>query len=168
VRRQPHAPAGPATSAAPAPAITGNGPPSPEEKKVCARHYLEAIDRGDLAALDQTLSPDSATTSRAVPHRSIGRSTGQFLTAFYAACPDLRHSVENMIAAGNRVAARATDRSTQRGELMGIPPTGKAFTITGINIVRIADGRIVEEWVVFDQLGLLQQLGVLPASSQGL
>ncbi len=51
----------------------------------------------------------------------------------------------------------------QRGKLMGILPTGKQFTITGINIVRVAGGRIVEEWVVFDQLGMLQQLGVMPA-----
>ncbi len=134
-----------------------------EENKALARRYLDAIDRQDLAALDQVLSPDYRYHLPGSPEPLDRERHRQFLTTFYAACPDLSHTVEDMIAEGDRVATRATDRGTQRGELMGIPPTGKQFTITGINIVRVAGGRIVEEWVVFDQLGMLQQLGIMPS-----
>jgi steroid delta-isomerase-like uncharacterized protein len=136
---------------------------SVEEHKALARRYLAAIDRGELAALDQVLSPDYRYHLPGVPAPLDRERHRQFLTAFYAACPDLSHTVEDVVAEGDKVATRATDRGTQRGELMGIPPTGKPFTITGINIVRVAGGRIAEEWVVFDRLGLLQQLGVVPA-----
>jgi steroid delta-isomerase-like uncharacterized protein len=90
----------------------------------------------------------------------------QFLTTFYSAFPDLGHTVEDQIAEGDRVATRATNRGTYRGELMGIPPTGKQFTVTGINIVRVSGGRIVEEWVNFDTLGMMQQLGVISQPGQ--
>ncbi len=136
---------------------------STEQNKALACRYLEAIDRGDLAALDQILSPDYCYHLPGSPEPLDRERHRQFLTTFYDACPDLSHTVEDMIAEGDRVATRATDRGTQQGELMGIPPTGKPFTITGINIVRVAGGRIVEEWVVFDQLSMLQQLGVVPA-----
>ncbi len=139
---------------------------STEEHKALVRRYLEAIDRGDLAALDEILSPDFRYHLPGSPEPLDRAGHRHFLTTFYAACPDLSHTVEDMIVEGDRVATRATDRGTQRGELLDIPPTGKSFTITGINIVRIADGRIVEEWVVFDQLGLMQQLGVIPSPGQ--
>ncbi len=139
---------------------------STEQNKALARRYFEAIDRGDLAALDQILSPDFRYHLPGSPAPLDRAGHRHFLTTFYAACPDLSHTVEDIVAEGDRVATRATDRGTQRGELMGIPPTGKQFTITGINIVRVAGGRIAEEWVVFDQLGMLQQLGVMPGPGQ--
>jgi steroid delta-isomerase-like uncharacterized protein len=137
-----------------------------EQNKTLARRYLAALDRGDLAALDEILSPDYRYHLPGGPAPLDWEQHRQFLTTFYSACPDLSHTVEDMIAEGDRVATRATDRGTQRGELMGIPPTGKPFAITGINIIRIAGGRIAEEWVVFGQLGMLQQLGVMPAPGQ--
>jgi hypothetical protein len=68
-----------------------------------------------------------------------------------------------MLAEGDRVVTRWTARGTHRGELMGIPPTGKPVTMTGITINRLEGGKVVEDWTVFDQLGLLQQLGAIPA-----
>jgi predicted ester cyclase len=73
-----------------------------------------------------------------------------------------RFTIEDVIAEGDKVVARWTSRGTQRGEFFGIPPTNKQGTATGIDMLRIADGKFVEHWLVFDQFGLLQQLGVIP------
>jgi predicted ester cyclase len=75
----------------------------------------------------------------------------------------IQHFVEDSIAERDKVAYRWTYRGTHQGELMGIGPTGKEVQITGITIDRISGGRVEEEWNRFDQLGMLQQLGVVPA-----
>ena len=81
---------------------------------------------------------------------------------FLKAFPDLHLTVEDMIAEGDKVVTRFTSRGTQTGAFMGIPPTGKQVTVSSIVIARIADGKIVEEWGLDDQMGMLQQLGVIP------
>jgi predicted ester cyclase len=80
----------------------------------------------------------------------------------YSATPNLSHTIEDMLAEGDRVAVRLTARGTHTGEFMGIPPTGKQVTVTGTVICRIAEGKIQEDWFNSDALGLLQQLGVIP------
>jgi predicted ester cyclase len=72
-----------------------------------------------------------------------------------------------MIAEGDKVASRVTLSATHQGEFQGIPPTGKQVTQTGIDLLRIAGGKVVERWGEFDNLGLLQQLGVLPPPGPG-
>lgn len=84
------------------------------------------------------------------------------ITAF----PDARFTVEDLIAERDRVASRYTFRGTHQGDLMGIPPTGKQVTVTGIIVNRIVNGKSEEGWLNFDALGMLQQLGVAPASGQ--
>ena len=71
-----------------------------------------------------------------------------------------------MIAEGDKVVCRLTWHGTHQGKFMGIPPTGKHETFTSIDIVRLADGKFVEHWNVVDHLGMLQQLGVIPAPGQ--
>ena len=85
-----------------------------------------------------------------------------YLTAF----PDLHFTVEDMIAEGDKVVARLTTQGTQTGPFLGIPPTGKHTSIGCIDINRMAGGKSVEHWLEMDTLGLLQQLGVIPESSQ--
>jgi len=85
-----------------------------------------------------------------------------YVTAF----PDLHFTVEDMIAEGDKVVARLTARGTQAGAFMGIPPTGKQASITAIDINHMAGGKSVEHWLEMDTLGLLQQLGVIPAPGQ--
>ena len=85
-----------------------------------------------------------------------------YLTAF----PDLYFTVEDLIAEGDKAVARLTVRGTQQGVFMGIPPTGKHVTVTAIDINRFAGGKSVEHWLNMDTLGLLQQLGVIPAPGQ--
>ncbi len=80
---------------------------------------------------------------------------------FRSAFPDLHFTVEDMIAEGDKVASRYTARGTHRGELMGLPPTGRGVTEVGIMISRLAEGKLVEDWHSPDNLGLIQQLGVV-------
>jgi steroid delta-isomerase-like uncharacterized protein len=86
----------------------------------------------------------------------------QAVTAFRIAFPDLIYTVEDEIAEGDLVMARFTARGTHRGPFLGVAPTGRVVTYAGIDVNRIRDGRIVESWVQYDALGLLQQLGIVP------
>jgi steroid delta-isomerase-like uncharacterized protein len=83
----------------------------------------------------------------------------QHISAGMTAFPDLQLTIEDMIAEGDKVVVRYTLRGTQQGETQGIPPTGKRVTVPGIFICRCAGGKIVEEWDMWDELGLFQQLG---------
>jgi predicted ester cyclase len=86
---------------------------------------------------------------------------------FFAAFPDGRFSVEDMIAEGDRVVSRYTFRGTHQGVwITGTPPTGKQVTLSGNEIHRIVDGKVVEQWSEFDTLSALQQFGVIPAPGQ--
>ncbi len=87
----------------------------------------------------------------------------QYIVLFHAAFPDAHITLEDTIAEEDKVASRWILRGTHQGELRGVPPTGKQVTVTEIGINRIAGGKFEESWVNFDVLGLLQQLGVIPA-----
>src|SRR5215208_5272338 len=76
--------------------------------------------------------------------------------------PDLRFTIEDLAAEGDKVIARFTMSATHRGELWGIPLTGKQLTLTAMEIYRIAEGKIDEQWVILDALGMMQQLGAIP------
>ena len=82
---------------------------------------------------------------------------------FRTAFPDVRFTVEDQIADGDLLANRFTVRGTHQGEFMGIPPTGKQATVSGIDMIRVRDGKVVEHWVQMDQMGLMQQLGLMPS-----
>ena len=87
----------------------------------------------------------------------------EFITGYLAGFPDGRITIDGQLAEGDMVATRWTGRGTHQGELMGIPPTGKQVTVSGITISRVKNGKVVEEWSNWDTLGMLQQLGVVPA-----
>src|SRR5262245_41252789 len=89
-------------------------------------------------------------------HRQFGLST-------YSAFPDLERPVDDVFAEGDKAVARWTSSGTHLGDYMGAPPTGKRLTTSGITIFRFEDGKVVEEWIQSDMLGLLQQVGALPA-----
>ena len=90
----------------------------------------------------------------------------QLIGMYIAAYPDLHHAVEDQIAEGDTVVTRWTGTGTHQGDLLGMAPTGKPAKVMGIWIHRLAGGKIVESWNVWDTLGMLQQLGVVPASGQ--
>jgi steroid delta-isomerase-like uncharacterized protein len=85
------------------------------------------------------------------------------LQAMHSAFPDLRMTVDDVIAEGDKVVQRRTYQGTHKGELFGIPATGKSISVSQITVSRVAGGKFVEEWAETDFLGLLQQLGVVPA-----
>ena len=87
----------------------------------------------------------------------------QFYNDFLAAYPDGSLTIETQFAEGDYVATRWTGRGTQKGELMGIPATGKQVTVSGITISRLWDGKVAEEWTTWDTLGMMRQLGAVPA-----
>ena len=133
-----------------------------DNKAVVRRFYEEVMNQKKRAVLDEVF--DLNVVDHFAPPGTPGglegarQTLGMFLTAF----PDLHFTVEDLIAEGDKVVARATLSGTQQGAFMGIPPTGKHVTMTGIDINRFVGGKSVEHWVEMDTLGLMQQLGVIP------
>lgn len=138
------------------------------ENKAIVRRFFELFSRGDLETIGrELLSPEIAVHFPGMPGPLNLEGYRQVGLMFRAAFPDIQDTVEDQIADGDKVVTRITSHGTHQGELMGIPATGKQYTATAIVIDRIAAGRIVERWMQFDQLGMLQQLGVVPSLGQG-
>jgi steroid delta-isomerase-like uncharacterized protein len=93
-------------------------------------------------------------------------STKRVFMMFREAFPDLKYTVEDVIAEGDKVVQRQTAHGTMTGAFQGMPATGKQATWTETHIVRFANGKIVERWADVDQVGMLQQLGLMPSPSQ--
>lgn len=140
---------------------------SAENKAIMQRYFEEAWNKGNLSVLDEIVSPDYVNHNPPVPGLPPGpEGLKPVFQAGRAAFPDLHYTIEEQIADGDKVVTRWTSRGTHRGELMGIPATGKQVNITGIHIARIVGGKIVEHWRQSDDLGMLQQLGVVPSPGQ--
>jgi steroid delta-isomerase-like uncharacterized protein len=139
---------------------------STEDNKALARRgFEETLNQRNLTVLDELHVHDFMYHS---PSRTIqGREPfKQFMSMLLTTFPDLHVSIEDVIGEGDRVVVRFTLRGTHQGELMGIAPTGKQVAMTGISIIRVANGKFLEEWANTDWLGLLQQLGVISAPGQ--
>ena len=138
---------------------------SAEANRALVYRVVEEVwTRGHLAVVDETFAPDyhEHNPRFGLPPGPEGYKQG--VAALRAAFPDLRLTLEDLVAAGDKVAFRYTMRGTHRGPLPGLPPTGRAFAITGMVLARIAAGRVVERAGNQDELGLLQQLGAFPAA----
>lgn len=135
-----------------------------EDNKALVRRYVEEVfNQRHLAAVETFIAAEDVdhTLPPNLPTNLAGTKTA--IALFLRAIPDLRISIEDVVAEGDRVAIRYTSRGTQRGPFGPLPATGRRVMISSYLIARIADGKIVEMWGLDDQLGLLQQLGVLPA-----
>jgi steroid delta-isomerase-like uncharacterized protein len=138
-----------------------------EQNKAVVRRVLEEVwNEGNLALIDELVEATHVDhdSPPGLPSGSAGMK--QFVSMFRTAFPDLHSIVEDQVAEGDKVVTRWTAAGTHRGSLMGIPATGKEVTMTGITINRLAGGKVVETWNTFDQLGLMQQLGVVPPPGQ--
>jgi predicted ester cyclase len=134
-----------------------------EDNKALVRRFVEELfNQKHLAIIDELIDANylDHTPDVALPPGPEGYR--QFASLNLTAFPDSHIIIEDQIAEGDKVVSRYTSQGTHTGDFMGIAPTGKSITITGIEINRIAAGKIVEGWSNFDLLGLLQQLGVLP------
>ena len=139
---------------------------STESNKVVARRFLEEIfGQGKLAVADEIVAPDHVDRGPgALPGLPPGPEGSKMVVTVYRnAFPDIQFTIDEQIAEGDKVVTRWTGFGTHKGVLAGIPPTGKSATVTGIGVDRIVNGKIVESWGIFDQFGMLQQLGIIPA-----
>jgi len=126
---------------------------SSEANKALARRIVEEMwNTKNLNVVDEVYSPEFGGGHEA---------TKQFVTAHLAIFPDLHITIQDQIAENDLVATRYVMRATQQCEFANIQPAGKQFTVTGIEMHRFADGKLVELWNVVDALGMLQQLGVI-------
>ncbi len=132
-----------------------------EENKAIVRRLLEeAYSTGNLAVVDEIIAPDYVHTGNSGRIVTGIEFIKQQITIERTIFPDLRVTIEEMIAEGDKVVARWTLRGTHQGEWRGIPPTGKEVTSTGVDIHRIVGGKIVEDWRKRDRMDVMQQLGV--------
>ena len=140
---------------------------SAEENKAIQRRFFdELFSKGHLRVADEIVAA-TYVNHDAVPGETPGREgLKQFVSFVRTAFPDLRFTVEDQIAEGDKVVARWTATGTHRAEFAGVPATGKPVRITAINIHRVAEGQIQEGWLNWDALGTLQQLGAIPAPGQ--
>lgn len=135
-----------------------------ENKAIARRAYEKLFSEGQYALADELYA---STHVNYFPGNPPGLPAGveglkQLIGLYRSAFPDLHFTIEDQIAEGDKVVTRTTTTGTNTQPLMGMPATGKSAVVTGIQIDRIVDGKIVETWGNFDQLGLLQQLGVIP------
>lgn len=137
-----------------------------EDNKALARRFFQEFwDQKNLVVANELIAATHVDHTPGSPPALPPGPEGfkQFASIYFAAFPDLRLTIEDMVAEGDTVVTRWTSHATHAGNLMGIPPTGKSTTVTGITINRIAGGKAVETWTNFDMLGLLQQIGAIPA-----
>lgn len=130
-------------------------------KKLVRRIYEEALNDRHLEVLDDLVAQNYVENSP-LPGQGNGLEgiRERYRTLIQALDP--RFTIEDLIAEADRVAVRWTNSGTHVGELFGIPPTGRSFSIPGIDIYRLEDGKLAEHWDVVDMYGLMMQLGLLP------
>jgi steroid delta-isomerase-like uncharacterized protein len=141
----------------------------PEENEALVRRYFEEIwNKGNLELIDELF------TTNFVRHGPVGtegevRSLEGFkglVSSYRSGLPDLQIPIEDLIAEGDRVVTRWTAYGTHQGELLGNAPTGNQATVTGILVDRVSGGKIEEEWVAYDTLHFMQQIGGVAASGR--
>jgi steroid delta-isomerase-like uncharacterized protein len=134
-----------------------------DAKSLVLRYYTEVLNGGDVNVLDE-IAIDDYVEHHPFPGQANGRDDLKARARLLlAAFSPLSFSVEDVIADGDRVAVRWRSSGTHSGEFLGIPPTGRPYTIEGIDIHRLEHGRLAEHWHVVDQFGQMQQLGLLPS-----
>lgn len=137
-----------------------------DENKNVVRRWVEEVQTAPrLEVIDEIFAPDIVNHDPEGPLPSPQGAKGirAFFETMFAAFPDFKAVIEEQIAEGDKVVTRKTVSGTHEGELMGVPPTGKRMEIPVIDIFRVVDGKCTDHWSVVDQMGMMQQLGLLPA-----
>jgi steroid delta-isomerase-like uncharacterized protein len=133
-----------------------------EAQKALVRRFIDDVFlKGDFAAVDDLMTDDFVSHTSG-PGASGKDGMKQAITRVSAGLSDASMKIEDMIAEDDRVAVRLTGHAVQSGEFMGMPPSGKAYTIGEIHIFRVRDGKVAEHWHQADFLGMMRQLGALP------
>jgi steroid delta-isomerase-like uncharacterized protein len=137
---------------------------SETNKTVSRRFFEEVFGKGKLNVLDEIIAKDHVNSGPGtIPGLPNGpEGSKQFVTVYRNAFPDVHFTIDEQIAEGDKVVTRWTAQGTHQGELAGLPATGKSSTVTGISVNRIVNGKIAESWGIFDEFGMMQQLGAIP------
>ncbi|MBO0790033.1 MAG: ester cyclase [Ktedonobacteraceae bacterium] len=136
-----------------------------ESNIAALERFNDAVDRGDFQALDEVVAPGAIDHDPA-PGQAPGlEGIRQFFTGLHTSFPDLKISVEQVVADGDYVAIAYTITGTQQGRFLGLAPTGKHIQARGVEIGKFANGKLIERWGSSDQLGILQQLGLMSSFS---
>jgi steroid delta-isomerase-like uncharacterized protein len=137
---------------------------SSEQNKAIVRRLFEEPWKGNLDVVDELTTSDYVGHDPSNPEPLRGPAgVKQFISTYRAAFPDARITVKQQFADGDLVATRWSGRGTHEGELMGVQPTGKQVTVSGMTISRLVGGKVVEEFQNWDTLGMMRQLGAIPA-----
>lgn len=139
---------------------------SADLKALSWRFFDEAFNKGNLAIVDEVLAPGAVNYDPALPEPTVGIEAAKAsITGYRDAFPDLHVTLEEQIGEGPLVVTRWSATGTHRGELFGMPATGRQATVTGITIDRYESGRVVESRTNWDTFGLMQQLGAIPSAA---
>ena len=139
-----------------------------EENKALVRRWFAEIDKGNEHIVDELVVIDYIDHNPPLPDMAPGREgVKQANSLLRAAFPDVKHTIEEQIAEGDKVVTRITAIGKHDGDLPGAPRTGNDLEMTSITIHRIADVKLVEKWSEKDLLGFLPQIGVMPAPHDG-
>ena len=125
--------------------------------------YEELWDNWNTAVADDLLTDDYRLHAPGVPVPLDRETTKQVVRMYGNSFPDLKHTVDEVIADGDNVAVRWTVRGTHRSEFQGIAATGNSITLSGLTLHHVTDRRLRETWLVYDNMELLQQIGAVPA-----
>ena len=135
---------------------------SVDDPRALIQRYFTAVDERRLDDLGTLFGPSYVAHVDSMPPMTLAEVL-PFIGAFIGAFPDLRHLVYDVLVDGDRAAVRIAIEGTHQGELMGVPPTQRPVSFGAIYIFHFDDGVIVEHWITTDTLGLLQQIGAIPA-----
>ncbi len=137
---------------------------SEENKATSRRFYEELFNRGNLDAAEDLVTADFVIHDPDMPEEPRGPEGLKGFVAMYRdAFPDIAFEIEDQVAEGEKVGTRWVARGTHRGELMGIAPTGNAVEVRAFTLQRFSGGKIAEDWAHYDALGMMRQLGAIPA-----
>lgn len=137
---------------------------STEQNKSIVRRWVEeGWNKRNTALIDQLYAPDFYQHETGPETVNSSEALKQFVAGYLTAFPDLHFTIEDLIAEGDKVVWRFKVTGNNTGPFMGGPSTGKAIAITGTITFRMEDSRMAEAWLNLDVLGLLQQVGVIPA-----
>lgn len=136
-----------------------------EENKAIFQQLIQLQEHGDLNTVAQVIAPNWVNHDGSAPPLQGPEGFKRLTMGFRSAFSDVHLEIEDMLAEGDKVAARWRFRATNTGSFQGMAPTGKAVDVTATGIFRIVDGKVTDNWVNLDFLGLLQQLGVVPGQT---
>ena len=133
-----------------------------EQNKAVFQKMMSALNSKDLTTLESVVADDFVDND-AMPGMAADREGMiNMMHMFLGAFPDLNLTVNHWVAEGELVVGAMTTSGTQTGEFMGMPPSGKKFSMSEMHMARVANGKIVEHWGVGDHMSMMQQLGIAP------